>query len=49
MTERERLEHAITSLEAQRADLGDDVVEAALTPLRERLARLEAMMSSRLP
>jgi class 3 adenylate cyclase/tetratricopeptide (TPR) repeat protein len=43
------LEHAITSLEAQRADLGDDVVEAALTPLRERLARLEAHEHGRKP
>jgi class 3 adenylate cyclase/tetratricopeptide (TPR) repeat protein len=40
MSERERLERAIASLEAQRVELGDDVVDAALTPLRERLVRL---------
>ena len=41
MTEREQLEQAIASLEAQRAGLGDEVVDAALAPLREKLAQLE--------
>lgn len=40
MTEREQLEQAITALEAQRTLLGDQVVETALTPLREKLAAL---------
>jgi class 3 adenylate cyclase/tetratricopeptide (TPR) repeat protein len=42
MNEHEQLEQAIAHLEAQRATLGDAVVEAALTPLREKLAALEA-------
>jgi hypothetical protein len=40
MKEREQLEQAITALEAQRSVLGDTVVEAALAPLREKLAAL---------
>jgi class 3 adenylate cyclase/tetratricopeptide (TPR) repeat protein len=42
MTEREQLEEAIAHLEAQRESLGDEVVEAALAPLREKLSALEA-------
>ena len=47
MTEREQseeyrqLEQAIAALEAQRAILGDAVVEAALGPMRRQLAELE--------
>ncbi|HMA33371.1 MAG TPA: adenylate/guanylate cyclase domain-containing protein [Chloroflexia bacterium] len=42
MTEREQLEHAIATLEAQRGVLGDAVAELALTPLRQRLAAVQA-------
>ncbi len=42
MTEREQLEQAIIALDAQRALLGDAIVEAALGPLREKLAQLVA-------
>jgi class 3 adenylate cyclase/tetratricopeptide (TPR) repeat protein len=42
MTEREQLELAIITLEAQRALLGDVVVNAALAPMREKLAALNA-------
>jgi ABC-type oligopeptide transport system substrate-binding subunit/class 3 adenylate cyclase len=41
MTEREQLEQAIATLEAQRAALGDAVVEAALGPMRRQLAELD--------
>lgn len=40
MSEREQLEQAIAALEAQRSTLGDAVVEAALGPMREKLATL---------
>jgi len=40
MTEREQLERAIAHMEAQRAILGDAAVEAALAPMREKLAVL---------
>ncbi|HET7091058.1 MAG TPA: adenylate/guanylate cyclase domain-containing protein, partial [Anaerolineae bacterium] len=40
MTEREQLEQAMAALEAQRAILGDTVVDAALAPMREKLAEL---------
>jgi class 3 adenylate cyclase/tetratricopeptide (TPR) repeat protein len=40
MDERQRLEQAIEALEAQRAALGDAVVETALAPLREKLQAL---------
>ena len=40
MTEREQLERAIVHMEAQRAILGDAVVEAALVSMREKLAAL---------
>ena len=36
-----RLEQAIAALEAQRAVLGDAVVDAALSPMRQQLAELE--------
>ena len=42
MNEREQLEQAITALEAQRALLGDAVVNTALAPLREKLTALQA-------
>ena len=35
MTEREQLKQAITQLEAQRATLGDGVVDASIAALRE--------------
>ena len=41
MTEREQLEQAIAQLEAQRAILGDSVVDASTAALREKLAALE--------
>jgi predicted ATPase/class 3 adenylate cyclase len=41
MTEREQLELAITQLEAQRATLGDGVVDASIAALHEKLAALE--------
>ncbi len=41
MNEREQLEQAIQALQAQRAILGDAVVQAALGPMREKLAELE--------
>jgi len=41
MTEREQLEQAIAALEAQRAILGDAVVDAALGSMRQQLAELE--------
>ena len=40
MTELEKLIQAIAAIEAQRAILGDTVVEAALGPMREKLAQL---------
>ncbi len=42
MGEREQLEAAIAALTVQRALLGDAVVEAALAPMRARLAALQA-------
>src|SRR5262245_26875829 len=42
VTEREQLEQAIAALEAQRALLGDGVIEAGLAPMRQRLATLAA-------
>ncbi len=47
MTEREQLEQAIAALEAQRAILGDAVVNAALSPMREKLAALQPAPSER--
>ena len=40
MSEREQLEQAIAALEAQRFILGDAVVDAAIGPMREKLAAL---------
>ena len=45
MTEREQLEQAIAQLEAQRATLGDGVVDVSIAALREKLAALEPMPS----
>ena len=42
MNERTQLEQAIAALEGQRAILGDAVVNAALAPMREKLATLSA-------
>jgi predicted ATPase/class 3 adenylate cyclase len=42
MNEREQLEQAITALESQRTILGDAVVNAALAPMREKLATMRA-------
>jgi ABC-type oligopeptide transport system substrate-binding subunit/class 3 adenylate cyclase len=41
MTEREQLEQAITQLEAQRATLGDGVVDVSIAALHEKLVALE--------
>lgn len=38
----ERLKQAIAALEAQRQTLGDQVIESALAPIREKLANLQA-------
>ena len=43
MAEREQLEQAIYHLEAQRATLGDGVVDASVAALRERLTALEPL------
>ena len=40
MSEREKIEKAISALESQRAILGEEVVETALRPLRDALAAL---------
>ncbi len=41
MAEREQLQQVIDALEAQRESLGDEVVDVALAPLRQKLATLE--------
>jgi predicted ATPase/class 3 adenylate cyclase len=41
MSERDQLEQAIAALDSQRAILGDAVVDAALGPMREKLATLQ--------
>ncbi|MBX3084312.1 MAG: tetratricopeptide repeat protein [Anaerolineae bacterium] len=41
-TEIEQLEQGITTLEAQRASLGDALIDTLLAPLREKLAALKA-------
>lgn len=46
MTEIERLQQAIAALEAQRAVLGEAVVEAGLAPMRERLRMLQSRFAS---
>ena len=40
--ERDRLRAAVAALEAQRAKLGDEVVDAGLRPLVERIAQLQS-------
>ncbi len=45
MLEREQLEQAIAALEAQRAVMGDAVVDATLSALREKLAQIETHSS----
>jgi class 3 adenylate cyclase len=42
----EKLEQAIAALEAQRQTVGDPVIEAALAPIREKLATLRAAAKS---
>lgn len=42
MAELEKLEQAIAALDAQRSLLGDEVVDAAIGPLREKMASLQA-------
>ena len=42
MDEVEKLEKAIAGLEIQRAILGDDVVKAAVSALREKISLLQA-------
>lgn len=46
INEVEQLEQAIAALQSQRALLGEAVVEAALVPLREKLATLQKQASS---
>lgn len=46
MTEHEELRGAITALEAQRSQLGDAAVDAALEGLRQKLTELEARTQS---
>ncbi|HYF63936.1 MAG TPA: ABC transporter substrate-binding protein, partial [Herpetosiphonaceae bacterium] len=46
-SEREQLEQAIAALEGQRVLLGDLVVEAALAPMRQKLARLAGPAAER--
>ncbi|UCD29273.1 MAG: hypothetical protein JSV03_01990 [Planctomycetota bacterium] len=43
MTERQEIEHAIKTLEAQRTTLGDEVVDVSLAVLRQRLMAVEAL------
>ena len=42
MTELEKLQQALAALEAQRHILGDDVLDAALAPMQEKIATLQA-------
>ena len=46
MQEISDLQHAIETLEAQRALLGDAVVNAALAPMRDRLRELQAQTAT---
>lgn len=48
-SEIERLRHAMSVLESQRAALGNAVVEEALNPMREKLAALENRLSHHEP
>ncbi|MGH9116663.1 MAG: hypothetical protein ACRD0A_01920 [Acidimicrobiales bacterium] len=45
MDDVESIERAIAALEAQRPSLGDDVVDTATAPLREKRATLVARMT----
>ena len=45
MTEREKLERAIAALNAQRATLGDDVVDTMIAAAREKLAVLKVQQA----
>jgi class 3 adenylate cyclase/tetratricopeptide (TPR) repeat protein len=47
MTDRDHLERAIRGLEAQRGALGDEVVDAAIRPLAEKLRRMSLPPGSR--
>ena len=47
--EQQKIEAAITVLEAQRALLGDSVVDTALAPLRAKLAALTALPAAEAP
>jgi class 3 adenylate cyclase/tetratricopeptide (TPR) repeat protein len=47
MSDYQKLKEGIAALEAQRSILGDDVVEVALTPMREKLAALEQVELSK--
>ncbi len=47
--ERRQLEVAVAALDAQRAILGDAVVDAALVSMREKLARLDAQQGEKSP
>ena len=46
MDEIEQLQRAIAALDSQRTTLGDPVVEAALAPMREKLAALQAQTAA---
>lgn len=46
MSESDQLQQAIVALEAQRAILGDSIVDTALAPLREKLALLQDQANS---
>jgi class 3 adenylate cyclase len=39
-----QLKHTIAEMESQRDSLGDDVVEASLTPLRQKLGELVTLL-----
>ncbi|MGC1376971.1 MAG: adenylate/guanylate cyclase domain-containing protein [Anaerolineales bacterium] len=49
MSEIEKVEQAIQALEAQRAVIGDEVVDSALGPLREKLAAMLSAISASQP
>ena len=46
ISEAEQVKQTINALEAQRALLGDAVVDTALAPLREKLAQLESAQAA---
>ncbi len=46
MDEREQIQYAISSIESQRPNLGDTVVDAAIAALREKLDRLDGKSAS---